>query len=96
MPQYRNVILTIVPGNIIQEPAEGLMTLINSSGLWLGGVDGAIQSVAGNQFHQQAAQQITQSTQIHQGMVIFADGTHIHHNGAFRHASLLSTISSFL
>lgn len=83
MTQYRNVTITITPGNIVLEPADGLMTLINSSGLWFGGVDEAIQGVAGNQFHQLATRQMPHTVQ--QGAVIFADGSRIQHRGAFRH-----------
>jgi|SRR5579884_2107044 len=81
--QYRNVTITVQPGNIVQEPAEGLMTLINSSGLWFGGVDRAIRAVAGKSFHQIAAQQMPR--QVQQGAVIFADGSSIQHRGAFHH-----------
>lgn len=39
--------ITKTPGNII--------TLINSEGMWFGGVDGAIIRAAGNMYHEQAA-----------------------------------------
>ena len=33
---------------------DAIVTLINSGGMWFGGVDGAIQRVAGGQYHAQA------------------------------------------
>ena len=45
-----------VEGDITQIPADALMTAINSGGLWFGGIDGAIQRVAGNMYHNQASQ----------------------------------------
>lgn len=33
---------------------NAIVTLINSEGAWFGGVDGAIQRVAGGQYHAQA------------------------------------------
>lgn len=44
-------------GDIRTEPSDALITAINSGKMWFGGIDGAIQSVAGNQFHAQAAAQ---------------------------------------
>ena len=46
----------VVEGDITQIPADALMTAINSGGMWFGGIDGAIQRVAGNLYHKQAAQ----------------------------------------
>lgn len=44
----------IVSGDITQQPADALITAINSEGMWFGGIDGAIQRVAGSMFHAQA------------------------------------------
>ena len=41
-------------GDITQHPVDGLITAINSGGMWFGGIDGAIQRAAGNQYHAQA------------------------------------------
>ena len=41
-------------GDITQVPSQGLVTAINSEGMWGGGVDRAIQAVAGGQFHRLA------------------------------------------
>ena len=35
--------------------SSAIITAINSGGAWFGGIDGAIQNVAGNMFHAQAA-----------------------------------------
>jgi O-acetyl-ADP-ribose deacetylase len=45
----------IVEGDMTQLPVDAIMTVINSGGMWFGGIDGAIQRVAGNQYHSQAA-----------------------------------------
>ncbi len=45
-----------VEGDITQIPADALMTAINSGGLWFGGIDGAIQRVAGDLYHSQVTQ----------------------------------------
>lgn len=47
----------VVTGDIRKEPSDALITAINSGKMWFGGIDGAIQSVAGNHFHAQAAAQ---------------------------------------
>lgn len=83
MAQYKQAAITILPGDITAASSDALMTLINSGGFWFGGIDGAIQRVAGPQFHQIAREQMPHPIQ--QGAVIFADGSHIQHRGAFRH-----------
>ena len=45
--------ISVVGGDITQIPADALMTAINSGGLWFGGIDRAIQKVAGNMYHSQ-------------------------------------------
>lgn len=49
-----NTELYVVQGDITRIPTDAIMTAINSEGLWFGGIDGAIQRVAGNQYHKQA------------------------------------------
>jgi O-acetyl-ADP-ribose deacetylase (regulator of RNase III) len=44
----------VIAGDISQIPADALVTAINSSGAWFGGIDRVIQRVAGNHFHDQA------------------------------------------
>lgn len=46
--------LTLLQGDIATVPAQAMITAINSGGMWFGGIDGVIQSNAGNQFHNQA------------------------------------------
>lgn len=44
----------VVLGDITQTPADAIITGINSAGAWFGGIDGAIQRVAGDLYHSQA------------------------------------------
>ena len=44
----------VTEGDITQIPADALITAINSGGMWFGGIDRAIQRVAGDLFHSQA------------------------------------------
>jgi len=67
----------VVSGDITQEPADALITAINSDGMWFGGVDWAIKNVAGNMFHSQAAK-----VALENGKVVFARSTH-EHDGKF-------------
>lgn len=48
--------ISVIEGDITKIPVDALMTAINSGGMWFGGIDGAIQRVAGNQYHAQASQ----------------------------------------
>jgi O-acetyl-ADP-ribose deacetylase (regulator of RNase III) len=41
-------------GDICRIPTDAIITPINSEGLWDGGIDGAIERVAGNLYHSQA------------------------------------------
>lgn len=63
--------ITKTPGNII--------TLINSEGMWFGGVDSAIMRAAGNMYHEQAAA----VHPLHDGKTVVARKTAAHH-GSFR------------
>jgi O-acetyl-ADP-ribose deacetylase (regulator of RNase III) len=47
------MLLDVISGDIAQMPADALITAINGQGWWFGGVDGAIQRVAGDFFHRQ-------------------------------------------
>lgn len=46
--------ISVKSGDIAREPSDALITAINSSGIWSGGIDGVIQRLAGNYFHSQA------------------------------------------
>lgn len=68
----------VFSGDITKYEAAGLVTAINSGGMWFGGIDGAIQRVAGDMFHHQARAAMPLSD----GQVVFAramDG----HDGRF-------------
>ena len=45
----------VIEGDIAMVEADALITAINSSGMWFGGIDRVISRSAGNQFHAQAA-----------------------------------------
>lgn len=62
--------LNVVSGSATTFPADALITAINSGGLWFGGIDRAIQGVAGDTFHQQAED----SAPLTDGQTIFARG----------------------
>jgi len=49
-----NTSLYVVQGDITQTPVDAIMTAINPGGMWWGGVDRAIQQVAGVVYHNQA------------------------------------------
>jgi O-acetyl-ADP-ribose deacetylase (regulator of RNase III) len=50
-----NTNLYVVEEDITQIRTDAIMTAINSGGMWFGGIDGAIERVAGNFYHRQAA-----------------------------------------
>lgn len=58
--RYKKLQLKFETGDITQAYAEGLMTLVNSGRMWFGGVDSAIQKVAGHAYHQTAMRQLDQ------------------------------------
>lgn len=66
-------------GDIRTEEADALIAAVNSRGKWSGGIDRAIQSVAGNMYHQQAAA----SLPLHHCQTVVARGSRSQHRGAF-------------
>lgn len=74
-----NTGLYVVQGDITQIPSDAIMTAINSGGLWFGGIDGAIQRVAGNRYHTQAAKAMP----LHNLQTIVAKGSASSHQGKF-------------
>jgi len=46
---------TVVEGNIVERKTDALITAVNSGGMWFGGIDRAIQQVAGDEFHSKLA-----------------------------------------
>lgn len=66
-------------GDIRTEEADALIAAVNSKGRWTGGIDRAIQSVAGNMYHQQAAAALP----LHHCQTVVARGSRSQHRGAF-------------
>jgi len=70
--------IKIIEGDITRVKADVLIAAINSGGLWFGGIDSAIQGVAGNIYHSQAATQNLSDL-----MIVVAKGTSEDHQGEF-------------
>ena len=66
--------VNVFNGDITQYEAAGLITAINSGGLWFGAIDGAIQQSAGKMFHYQALAAMPLSD----GQVVFAPASDGH------------------
>jgi len=71
--------LSVVSGDITQISVDGLITAINSGGMWAGGIDGVIGRVAGGQFHVQARELMP----LRDGQTIVATGGTLN-RGRFR------------
>lgn len=71
--------VSVVSGDIARVKADALITAINSGGMWFGGVDGVINHVAGNLFHQQAAKAMP----LADGQTVVARSNGHAHDGAF-------------
>lgn len=67
-----------ISGDITMVNADAIITAINSGRLWFGGIDGAIQRVAGNFYHAQVAKE-----ELSDGKVVVAKGDHNNHKGKF-------------
>jgi O-acetyl-ADP-ribose deacetylase (regulator of RNase III) len=76
----RKVEIYATIGDITQIPTPAIMTAINSGGLWFGGVDGAIQRVAGEFYHEQAGNQMP----LNNLDVVVAKGGSFSHRGKFK------------
>jgi len=75
--------LFVTRGDITKTVAvDAIATLINSGGMWFGGVDGAIQRIAGSWYHAQAAAML-KTTVLQDGQVVTARGNRANHNGSF-------------
>jgi O-acetyl-ADP-ribose deacetylase (regulator of RNase III) len=61
---------------------DAIATLINSAGMWFGGVDGAITRIAGGQYHGTAFQMLRDSG-LQDGQVVVAH-QQAQHTGSFR------------
>ena len=71
--------LYVVQGDITQILTDAIMTAINSGGMWCGGVDDAMQRVAGDQYHTQAAKAMPLSDL----QTVIAKGNASNHRGKF-------------
>jgi O-acetyl-ADP-ribose deacetylase (regulator of RNase III) len=72
-----------VSGDITRtEQVDAIVTLINSGGAWFGGVDGAIQRIAGGQYHARAAVELNRGG-LRNGMVVIAKESE-RHSGSFK------------
>lgn len=69
----------IVSGDISKVKSDVLITAINSGGMWFGGIDGVINRVAGNMFHEQAGDAMP----LKHGNVVSAKSLGRKHKGAF-------------
>jgi O-acetyl-ADP-ribose deacetylase (regulator of RNase III) len=70
--------LVRISGDITRVDSDAIITAINSSRLWFGGIDGAIQRVAGNIYHNQAVNE-----ELRDLKVVVARGDHNNHKGKF-------------
>src|SRR3989338_10399360 len=67
-----------ISGDITSVNSDAIITAINSGRLWFGGIDGAIQRVAGNIYHNQAIKE-----ELSDLKVIVARGDRNNHKGKF-------------
>ena len=72
--------VSVVGGDIGKQKVDALITAINSGGMWWGGIDGVIQRLAGNHFHEQA----TAAMPLSHEKIIVARGGDYQHNGKFQ------------
>ncbi len=71
----------IISGDISSIESDALITAVNSSGMWFGGIDGVIRRAAGNFFHQQLASNLSS---LSDGKAFFAPGEKLKHQGKFK------------
>lgn len=76
------ILIVRISGDITRVDSDAIITAINSSGLWFGGIDGAIQRVAGSIYHGQVAQKFAQG-ELSDLKVVVARGNHNDHKGKF-------------
>lgn len=66
-------------GDITQIPTDAIITAINSGGMWFGGIDGAIQRAASENYHVQ----VSRVAPLSDLQTIVASGDKRSHNGQF-------------
>ena len=74
------MIIEIQSGDITKINADALITTINSGGMWMGGMDAAIQSVAGRLFHEQAQKAMP----LTDGQTVVAESGSATHSARFK------------
>lgn len=71
--------VSVIDGNIATVRADGLMTAINSSGMWFGGIDGVLGGFAGSQYHNQLADAL----RVNPNLQTFVAAKRSPHGGSF-------------
>lgn len=71
--------VSVLDGNIATVKADGLITAINSSGMWFGGIDSVIGGFAGSQYHNQLADAL----RLNPNLQAFVAAKHSPHSGSF-------------
>ncbi len=71
--------VTVMNGDLTQIASGAIITAVNSGGMWYGGIDGAIQRVAGNLFHDQVAEALP----LKYGSTVVAKSSGNKHKGKF-------------
>lgn len=71
--------IAVQDGDITKIRADAILTAINSGGMWFGGIDGAIQRVAGGLYHSQAQQAMP----LYDLQTVVAKGNRTRHYGFF-------------
>lgn len=74
--------LSVREGDITLTEVDAIVTLINPQGLWVGGVDNAIQNVAEDRYHVQAYS-VLKTNGLKDGQVVIAKGDRTDHFGGF-------------
>jgi O-acetyl-ADP-ribose deacetylase (regulator of RNase III) len=78
LKEAKLTIVNVVDGDITQIKTDAVITAINPTGMWFGGLDAAIQRSSGYMFHGQAQAAMPLSD----GQVVYAPDQHLH-NGKF-------------
>ena len=77
--KVENTGIYVSQGDITRAPADAIITAVNSGGMWFGGIDGAIQNVAGNHYHTQASEEMP----LNNLQTIITKGDRRNHHGEF-------------
>jgi O-acetyl-ADP-ribose deacetylase (regulator of RNase III) len=75
-------VLSAITGDLTQTKCDAIVTDVNSGGMWFGGIDGAIQRVAGDAFHSQVRRMLP----LKHGATVVAKNNGGKHQGAFSNA----------